>query len=177
MLPKITTGGALFSEDRTYRYRLWRQWGQKSTRASIFFICLNPSIADETRDDPTQRRLRGYASAWGYDGYIMGNIFAYISTDPKALKTVADPIGPENDMHLKTMQERSEMTVVAWGTWGKLLGRDAQVLDLLQRRNVFCFGVNKDGTPKHPLYLKAHLNPQRLNIALEEGHVIEHKIK
>ena len=44
---------ALFSRDRTYRYRLGHRWGDG---AAACFVLLNPSTADETREDPTVRR-------------------------------------------------------------------------------------------------------------------------
>lgn len=57
--------GAELSEDREYRYRLWRQWdAQKPTLA---FIMLNPSTADESEDDPTIRRCLGYAEDFEFD--------------------------------------------------------------------------------------------------------------
>ena len=43
---------ALFSRDRRFRYRLGRRWGDG---AAACFVLLNPSTADETREDPTVR--------------------------------------------------------------------------------------------------------------------------
>ena len=51
-------GGATFSADRRYRYRLWRHW---SCGPVLLVIGLNPSTADETRNDATIRRCIGYA--------------------------------------------------------------------------------------------------------------------
>ncbi len=49
----------------------------------FFFIGLNPSIADETIDDPTITRCINYAKAWGYGTLLMTNLFAFRSTYPK----------------------------------------------------------------------------------------------
>ena len=68
------------------------------------FIGLNPSTADEIQDDPTIRRCIRYAKDWNYGGYIMGNIFAYRSTDPKKLLHIDDPIGRKNDYWLKKLR-------------------------------------------------------------------------
>lgn len=38
-------------------------------------IGLNPSTADETRDDPTIRRCTGYARLWRFGGLLMTNLF------------------------------------------------------------------------------------------------------
>ena len=79
-MKKIIHSDALFSEDRIYRYALWRTWDESLPKA--LFIGLNPSTADEIQDDPTIRRCIRYSMDWGYGGYIMGNIFGYRSTDP-----------------------------------------------------------------------------------------------
>jgi hypothetical protein len=51
--------GAVFSDDREYRYRLWRTWDVDKPTAA--FVMLNPSTADETENDPTIRRCIGFA--------------------------------------------------------------------------------------------------------------------
>ena len=54
------SSGATFSPCRRYRYTLWRQWDE---RPPATFIMLNPSTADETRDDwPAWRALSLTAS-------------------------------------------------------------------------------------------------------------------
>lgn len=150
--------GATFSKDKTFRYELWREWG--NDHQELLFIMCNPSIADEVRDDPTQRRVRGYAKAWGYEGYTVANIFALVSTDPRKLKQCPDPVGPENDAWLIDLHLGSKLTVAAWGTWGKVMGRGAQVAEELSALGpLSCLGRNADGSPKHPLYLRKDLKP------------------
>ena len=46
--------GAIFSEDRKYRYVLWRVWNL--SRPIFLQIGLNPSKADERINDPTITR-------------------------------------------------------------------------------------------------------------------------
>ena len=95
----ILHSDAFFSKDRIYRYALWRIWDYDLPK--VLFIGLNPSTADEFKNDPTIRRCMRYSYDWGYGGYIMGNIFGYRSTDPRNLKKVKDPIGLDNDFWLK----------------------------------------------------------------------------
>ena len=68
---------AVFSEDRKYRYTLVREFGADD--GTVLFILLNPSSADETKNDPTVRRCMGYTKHWGYRRLIVANIFAQAS--------------------------------------------------------------------------------------------------
>lgn len=147
--------GATFSPCRTYRYRLWRTWDEDG--ATLAVIGLNPSTADETTDDPTIRRCLGFARAWGYGSLLMVNLFAYRSTDPQGLLTVADPIGPENDDHLTRAAWGN--VLAAWGAHPLARERAENVLRMLNWRDVECLGVTKSGAPKHPLYIAASTQP------------------
>ena len=143
--------GATFSEDRVYRYSLWRKWD--ASQLAIAFIGLNPSTATEVEDDPTVRRCIGYAKAWGYGAMFMLNLFAYRSTDPRKLREVADPVGPENDFEiLKAVVDKSHSAIACWGNHGALYGRGRAVHKMLAHR-LRCFGLTAAQQPKHPLYL------------------------
>ena len=117
--------GAKFSPCRTWRYLLWRTWGDPDRRA--MFVGLNPSTADETQDDPTVRRCLGFARAWGFGGLMMTNLFGLRSTDPRGLLAVDDPVGPGNDAAILAQARRCPLVVLAWGNHGRLDDRD-QVL-------------------------------------------------
>jgi hypothetical protein len=146
---------ACFSRCGLYRYALGRRWD--SGAGIVMFVALNPSTADETRDDPTVRRCVRFARDWGFGGLVIRNLFAYRSTDPVALGTVPDPVGPENDSWLAYFRRSARLTVVAWGTRGGLFGRDAAVLSMLG--NVCSLGRTKSGAPRHPLYLPSSTVP------------------
>ncbi len=120
----------------------------------VTFIGLNPSTADETKDDPTIRRCIGFAKSWGFGGINMLNLFAYRSTDPNKLKVVVDPVGPENDVFLSMYCDVIGLNVVCWGTRGGFMDRGEKVIALLGRECLSCFGFTNGGHPKHPLYLK-----------------------
>ena len=147
--------GAEFSTDRIYRYSLWRFWDSGGRYAA--FVGLNPSTADEKNDDPTVRRCINYAKAWGFSGLIMLNIFAFRSTDPKNLYALDDPVGPDNDFHIRSASNKAGITVAAWGTHGEHLNRGAYVATILKHPH--CLATTKAGHPKHPLYLKKDLKP------------------
>lgn len=148
---------AVFSKDRVYRYTLWRQWNELILDPPKFcmFICLNPSTADETKDDPTMRKCKGFAYRWGMDGMIVTNIFAFRSTDPKKMLAHPNPVGPENDYHIIASAIDAEFVIAAWGNHGVHRRRYVEVCDILQtfKCPVYCLGVTGKAQPKHPLYL------------------------
>jgi hypothetical protein len=146
------TGGAAFSRDRRYRYRLWRHWDQ--SRPAIAFCMLNPSTADARRDDPTIRRCIGFARGWGYGGIEVVNIFALRATDPRDLRSADDPIGPRNDAFMLRAAALSPV-VIAWGVHGALRDRGANALRLFgPRARLLVLGRTRSGAPRHPLYLR-----------------------
>lgn len=146
-------GHSHFSEDERYRYWLTREWSGSPSK--LLFICLNPSIANDMIDDPTQRRIRGFAKSWGFGGYTVVNLFAVVSTDPSKLRRVLDPVGPENDLFLRRLHQDSEVSVAAWGAHGACGNRGILVMKMLGAiKPLMCLGLNRDGSPKHPLYLK-----------------------
>ena len=150
---------AAFSKCRTYRYALWRAWHADIPYA--MFIGLNPSIADEERDDPTLRRCIGYAMDWGFGAVVIGNLFAYRATRPAEMMKVSDPIGPQNDYWLMQLASEAGIIVAAWENGGSFRERASQLLDKLP--NLHILALNKSGQPSHPLYLKRGMRPFRLS--------------
>lgn len=142
-----------FSHDYRYRYALTRRLGLGER--IVLFVGLNPSTATAEQDDPTIRRCVGFARRWGYDWYYMGNIMAFRSTDPRGLPAdSAEAVGPENRDALEAMAEQADLIVAAWGS--NRLGPEAQAIAdwILSLPKTHCLGVNKNGSPKHPLYLR-----------------------
>jgi len=144
---------AELSDCRKYRYALWRTWDD--AKASVMFIGLNPSIADETIDDPTLIRCINYSKAWGYGGVCMANLFAFRATDPVQMKAAANPVGVENDKWLRKLAADAGLIVAAWGNDGSFLGRSKEVIGLLPALHYL--KMNKTGEPAHPLYQRANL--------------------
>jgi len=153
---------AEFSSDKKYRYVLTRAWGKPEERFGLGKMCafvgLNPSTADETKNDPTIRRCMRFAKDWGYQGIYMLNIFAFRSTDPFKLRYVDDPIGGQNDYYLRAITRISNISVCGWGNHGILSDRGSKAMAFLERP--YYLALNKNGTPKHPLYLKSNLKPK-----------------
>tara|TARA_R110002072_G_scaffold42064_22_gene119294 strand:+ start:205910 stop:206419 length:510 start_codon:yes stop_codon:yes gene_type:complete len=151
-------GWATFSECEQYRYTLGRRWAVGGRR--VCFCLLNPSTADAKVLDPTLTRCHRYAVRWGFSAMDVANIFALRSTDPKGLKLVDDPIGDQNNAAIVRLAKRADLVVVGWGTHGALGDRHQRVLELLRPVcDPMCLAVTKHGYPKHPLYLRADLEP------------------
>lgn len=152
----FSDGGAEFSPSLSYRYHLWRKVG--GARGRCCFVMLNPSTADETANDPTIRRCIGFARCWGYAHLDVLNIFAWRSTDPRALYDLDNPIGPSNDATIARVAAAADVVICAWGKHGALHGRGEAVRKMLGAR-AKALHINGDGSPKHPLYLRAELLP------------------
>lgn len=154
---------AIFSEDQKYRYRLDRVWDK--AKPLLGFIMLNPSTADAEVNDPTVTRCIKRAQRLGYGGAVVGNAYAYRSTDPKKLRLIGGPIGFDNDSHLLNIMNDCETIIVAWGAHAKL-GRAKRICDIAEEagKQLYCLALTKHGAPRHPLYLKDDLELKEFNI-------------
>ena len=146
---------AVISECGLYRYELRRIWD--ADKPWVLFICLNPSTADHEAEDNTSRVCINYAKRWGFGGLVIANLFAYRSTDPANLYKASDPVGAENDEHLKRLSNDASETVCAWSDDGGYMDRDLAVLPLLKSPK--CLTMLKSGRPGHPLYKSKELKP------------------
>jgi hypothetical protein len=133
-----------------YRYWLSRIWDEKARL--IFWVMLNPSTADATQDDATIRKCIGFSQRWVFGGLYVFNLFALRSTDPKALYSHADPVGPLNRKIFADALERLRPSkiVAAWGNHGTYKGRGAELMDEFEMEHL---GLTKIGQPRHPLYV------------------------
>lgn len=153
---------AKISECGKYRYSLKRIWDEEKSR--VAFIALNPSTADEVNNDNTVDRCIDFAKSWGAGGMYMFNVFAYRATNPTDMKAQDDPIGSENDNHLAKILElpKVDKIIVCWGNDGLHRGRANQVREILknmQRDKLYYLEINKNGEPRHPLYVHGSTKP------------------
>lgn len=166
-------GKAVFSDCDEYRYYLSRKIENQEaiTFKRIAFLLLNPSTATAEKNDPTISKCCTYARLWGYSDLTVVNIFAYRSTDPKALAKSDDPVGPENDMHILNVAKSVDMVLCAWGLHGKLHDRGKIVTGMLRQNDIrlYYLELNQDGSPCHPLYKKLDLKPSHWIEADEFG--------
>jgi len=157
-------GDAIFSPCRSLRYRLSR--GPHGNRMPV--VMLNPSTAGADENDPTITRLLGFSERFGYDGIDVVNLYSYIATDPKKIRGVPGPwmFGPDHNMHVRNfIREHKSKIICAWGAhahldavlrFKRLLNQEypeTRAVDGACRDLLSCFGTNRNGSPKHPLYL------------------------
>ncbi len=146
-----------FSADRTHRYTLFRHWGD--IKNYCVFIGMNPSGADEDAVDRTVNRCINFARDWGFGALYMLNSFALRATDPVEMLANPDAVGAKNNYWIGKIARDAGRVVVAWGKDGGANGRGLEVEKILlkncQTNDILCFGKNKDGSPKHPLYQRA----------------------
>lgn len=151
---KVDIRSAMLSPCGLYRYWLKRLWDERAPECA--FIMLNPSTADANKDDPTIRRVMGFAESWGFGGVNVYNLFAYRATDPSDLRDASeagiDVIGPENDGWLHQIP-REAVIVAAWGEGGRYMQRGLAVRKMFLGR-LSKLGATLGGHPRHPLYMK-----------------------
>lgn len=161
------TSGAVLSDCRRFRYRLFRRWGTGARR--VLWVMLNPSTADHETNDQTIRKCVTYSKDWGFAALEVVNLYALRSTDPSVLSIDGDAIGSENDEQIRKVlgHEDVKLVVCAWGTKSPRADRAPAVLQLIEAAGhvPMCLHITKDGHPGHPLYLRSTLRPVPLDKA------------
>lgn len=121
----------------------------------LAIIGVNPSKADWRKNDQTILKDIGFASRLGFGGILKLNVAAIRETDPRKARKAVDPVGPENSVEhlLQYIQHfKPAKVVVAWGKNGNyFVGQCGAITREIP--NLYCFGRNNDGTPRHPLML------------------------
>ena len=135
------------SNDKKDRYSLSRIWDSKKPKA--LYIMLNPSYADDESDDPTIRRLIFFSKKFKFGGFYVTNLFTQITPYPKELN-MDNNSKKKNLIIISELIKKSDLIVYAWGN---LVSEPMQLRKLIE--SPLCFGINKNGTPKHPLYLRS----------------------
>jgi hypothetical protein len=157
-LPDGVKGGATYSPCGRYRQSLSRDWTPEGAAPrTVLFVGMNPSVASAEVSDPTCHRELIFARDWGFTRYLKGNMLDWRATSPRDLPTDAAACSPANIPALLAMAQEAEIVVLAYG---KLHARYQGVVQAVigsiaeTGRPMKCFGFNKDGSAKHPLYLR-----------------------
>jgi len=172
-----------YNEDESYcyRYTLGFPSAVLDKPGSSVFICigLNPSTARPGELDPTLKQVEKRAKMYGYDGWVMLNLYPQRGTNPNELAKT--PNMNEHGHNLDAIEKLFSkikdnridcMIWVAWGTNIKI--RDYLVLFLADikerigraRDFKWCnIGLTKNNHPHHPLMLSHELRPESFPIS------------
>lgn len=151
-------GDAYFIRDKMYRPLLSREL-KKGGEGAIMFIGMNPSTAGANWNDPTVDIEQRMAFKLGYAMYLKTNVMDICVTDStKLIEMQKEGVllcSKENFDLIKVSAKYCKAIVL---TYGKLHSSyqhyaDAIVEELRKSHTLMCLGKNKDGSPKHPLYL------------------------
>lgn len=150
----LGTATAIFSEARTHRYLLTREWDRGLPRA--VFVMLNPSTAGAFEQDPTIGRCGTIARHAGCGSLAVVNLHGLCATDPDELRGHPDPVGQHADAFITEQCRPGHLVIAAWGACKFARPRASSVMTSLADAGVTlsCLAVNKDGSPKHPLYCR-----------------------
>lgn len=159
-------GDAFFAgPNDCYRLILTRKWVNLFNTASrlpnnfVLWIGMNPSTADATVNDPTINRCIDFSMEWGFDGLVMMNVCDYRATKPEAL--LATGVEPRSRTNLPMIRDTAKQAAKIVCAWGNLHANlvhfavDAESALRADRHRLWCLGLNKGGSPKHPLYVKS----------------------
>lgn len=154
-----TVSQAAYSDCEAYRYALTRVWDAAAPRVN--FVMLNPSTADEVRNDPTVERCERRARNLGYGAFRVTNIFAFRATDPRDMRAAPRPVGPRNDTAMREGAVWADTVIAAWGAHGEHLGRGGEAAALLRATGaaLYHLGLTMAGHPRHPLYISYAQRP------------------
>ena len=162
---------ATFSDCMNYRYQLLRVWDESLPK--IMWLMLNPSTADETKNDPTLQRCENRSRDYGFGGFYVCNIFAYRATDPRDMKAQGNPIGFDNLTYILSTAAQSQKIVCGWGSHGTHKQQGFRVMaSVRQCHDLYALRLTAKGEPSHPLYLPYDSKPflwQRTAVAQLAG--------
>lgn len=162
----IIETSAVLSEEDPPLYRYWlERWWDRSLPVMVW-VMLNPSTADHSVNDPTILACMDFARRNGCGGIVVVNLYGLRSPHPKVMQAAANPVGPDNHEHLKrafrlVATRPGSLLICGWGR-GDFNSMALGVRYHAQEANVplHCFGLTKDGHPKHPLARGLHRIPR-----------------
>ena len=174
------------SENKQVRYLLGKG---KINKDTVIVIGVNPSTADEKKEDNTMTRVKKKLDSRKYNSFVMINIFPLRKTNPKELPKINYLNENDEFLHkqnllaisyiLKEMQKdisnnSIEKDIKVWCAWGStiddrkyLRGYLKDIIELFNKYNVKYYHVgpiSKNCNPHHPLFVSDSYNLEDFNI-------------
>jgi hypothetical protein len=147
----------------TRRYYLRITWDK--TKSILIFLLLNPSKANNLKDDPTSGFLIEYAKLNGYGGIIIVNVISRIEPKSKNLIAQDSDCDLRNMRYVKRVLKFSNKIIVGWGEKGRLAV--ISILDILyeHKDKLYCFRQNNDKSPSQATYIIRYMNKHKIKIS------------
>ena len=144
---------------------LTRTWPKSGRELTACWIMLNPSSADEKKDDPTIRSCIKHSKRLGFSDLVVVNLYPFRTASPRECRQIAEEM--DNDSVLRYEEELmtnaeivAEEAGSAWkviAAWGQSAWDEEwihHVIGVIPR--LYCLGTTKSGAPKHPLARGRH---------------------
>ena len=125
---------------------------------------INPSTAEPDHLDPTLESVERLASNNGFDSWVMFNVYPKRNTAFDDLHDFRDDEIHQENLRIIKSYFDSKSEVCVWAAWGEHINEKDYLIPCFKEiyRTVkvdkiswVAIGVNKSGSPKHPLYQKA----------------------
>ena len=153
-----TTWIYINNHDNSVRYVL----GTKGKK-TLFCFGINPSKATPDDLDPTLKKVENIAKHNRYDSFIMFNVYPKRDTIFENLDVSINDTEHANNIEAisKIISEYPKLDI--WAAFGNHIYHRKylsicfkDIYNILPKENIkwFATGVNKSGSPKHPLYQK-----------------------
>jgi len=142
----------------------------------LFFLCINPSTADESKSDRTISKIMGFAGRNGHEGFVVLNLYPQRCTDPNSLPGIPNKQLIELNLRkihdvISHFSDEKQTIVAAWGStivirpWLKDCLRDiVEVLHPFSPNWKQIGEVTINGHPRHPSRAPYRFQLQKFDI-------------
>ena len=151
----MTDKWACISKNGKYRYSLGRCVSESPRR--LLFIMLNPSKADNEKDDATIKKCIEIAKNSDFGILEVVNLYAFRAPKQKDLWKQERRKGKGNDKYIRKALENADRVILAWGSSigqskkrRKRPGKVMRMVIKATRKRPYHLGFNQNGEPKHP---------------------------
>ena len=129
-----------------------------SSKPGVVYIGYNPS--DKINNEKltkTGKRLRNIAADNGYGSYYLVNLYPIRHSNPKSVdrETLTEETIEKNNYVLDVARNSGMDVCLIWSKHGGPAD---------SRMGKYVLGLNKDGSPKHPLYIKKGTKFKQINL-------------
>ncbi|WP_334656700.1 DUF1643 domain-containing protein [Sphingomonas panaciterrae] len=155
------------------RTRLTRDWAP-GPRALV--IGCNPSTADALGDDPTSLWWNAWFQLFGFGGYDAMNLYPFVTSKPAECRKIVDGIeggdwAARDALHfinLPALVEAAKAAHQVFVCWGAIAWNPMWIDHVVEEiqtgaepyPDLWCWGTNADGSPKHPMARGKHRIPR-----------------